>query len=293
MGLLPAGKGGAGPGVQGLDLLLRLAHLLLGDPQILGDGVVLLPGQPLQVLLDDGQGGARLSPAAQLNGQALGQVLGAHPRRVQGLEQGQAVLQHRSGQARRLGQVGHAVPEIAVLVQTGGQELGAPEHQRGGVAPLQLAGQMEEQGVLQPPVGAHPGQGVQLVPVGGDVLPVLVVQVGQRLEPPPQLLPLVARVRRFGELGGGVLLDQLLDVLVELQGAHLQDLHGLEHLGTELQRLFQGQLQIHGISSCSVKMVYSSGSALPCFAQKRQEQYNTNPPPGQWGGRRGFAGRKV
>ena len=108
------------------------------------------------------------------------------------------------------------------------------------MAPLQLSCQMEQQGVGQPPVRPHPSQGVQLIPVGGDVLPVLVVQIRQGLQAPPQFFTLIPRVGRLGHLGGRVLLHQLLDKFPQLQGAHLQNLHGLEHLGTELQRLFQG-----------------------------------------------------
>ena len=118
------------------------------------------------------------------------------------VKQGEPLLQNGGGQPRRLGQVGHVVPEIAVLIQAGGQELGPPEDDGGGVAPLQLPRQMEQQGVGQPPVRSHPGQGVQLIPVGGDVLPVLVVQIRQGLQAPPQLLALIPRVGRLGQLGG-------------------------------------------------------------------------------------------
>ena len=99
---------------------------------------------------------------------------------------------------------------------------------------------MEQQGVGQPPVRSHPGQGVQLIPVGGDVLPVLVVQIRQGLQTPPQLLALIPRVGRLGQLGGRVLLDQLLDVFIELQGvgSNLQNLHGLEHLGLSFSVCF-------------------------------------------------------
>ena len=202
--------------------------------------MVLLPGQVLQVPLDNGQGGPALPLPLKLKGQALGQIPGPHPRRVQGLKQGEPLLQNGGGQARRLGQIGHIIPEIAVLIQAGGQELGPPEDDGGGVAPLQLPCQMEQQGVGQSPVRPHPGQGVQLIPVGGDVLPVLVIQIRQGLQTPPQLLALIPRVGRLGQFGGRIFLDQFLDKLPQLQGAHLQNLHGLEHLGTELQRLFQG-----------------------------------------------------
>ena len=115
---------------------------------------------------------------------------------------------------------------------------------------------MEDQGVVQPPVGAHPGQRVQLLPVGGDILAVLVVGVSHGLETLPHLLALVPLTRGLAELGGGIALHQLLDILTQLQGAHLQDLHGLEHLGGQFQRLFQGQLQIHGDFSSRQKITH-------------------------------------
>ena len=80
---------------------------------------------------------------------------------------------------------------------------------------------MNEQRLSQAPVGPHPGQRVQLVPVGGDILAVLVVQFRHGLHPAPKLLALILRSRRFRQFDGGVLLDQLLNVLIELQGAHL------------------------------------------------------------------------
>ena len=123
--------------------------------------------------------------------------------------------------------------------------MGSPEHQGGGLAALQLPGQVEQKGVLQPAVRPDPGQRIQLLPLRRDVLPVLVVLVGQRLHPPPQLLPLVRPLLRLGQLGGGVLLNQLLQICLQLLGAHLQDLHGLEHLRRQFQFLFLGHLQLH------------------------------------------------
>ena len=186
-----------------------------------------------------------LPPAPKLELQALGQVTRAHARRVQRLEQAQPLLQHRGGQSGRLGQVFHLLPEIPGLVQAGRQKLGSPEHQGGGLAALQLPGQVEQKGVLQPAVRPDPGQRIQLLPLRRDVLPVLVVLVGQRLHPPPQLLPLVRPLLRLGQLGGGVLLNQLLQICLQLLGAHLQDLHGLEHLRRQFQFLFLGHLQLH------------------------------------------------
>ena len=182
----------------------------MADAQLLGEGPVLPPGQPLQPPLDDSKGGPLLPRAPELELQALGQVPRAHARRVQRLEQAQPLLQHRGRQSGRLGQVFHFLPQIPGLVQTGCQKLSAPEHQGRGLAALQLPGQMEQKGVLQSAVRPDPGQRVQLLPLRRNVLPVLVVLVGQRLHPPPQLLPLVLPLLRLGQLGGGVFLDQLL-----------------------------------------------------------------------------------
>ena len=107
------------------------------------------------------------------------------------------------------------------------------------MAALQLAGEVEYQGLAQAAVGAYPGQGVQLLPVGGEILAVLVVGIGQRLQAPPHLLALVALGGGLGELGGGVHLDQVLNVVRQFLGAHLQHLHGLEHLRGQFQGLFQ------------------------------------------------------
>ena len=107
--------------------------------------------------LDDGQGGTGLPQALKLQSQTLGQIPGSHTRRIQRLEQGEPLLQHRGGQPRRLGQIGHVVPEVAVLIQAGGQELCAPEDQGGGLAAFQLPCQMEEQGILQAAVRPHAG----------------------------------------------------------------------------------------------------------------------------------------
>ena len=107
------------------------------------------------------------------------------------------------------------------------------------MAALQLAGEVEYQGLAQAAIRPHPGQGVQLLPVGGEILAVLVVGIGQRLHAPPHLLALVALGGGLGELGGGVHLDQVLNVVRQLLGAHLQHLHGLEHLRGQFQGLFQ------------------------------------------------------
>ena len=118
-GLVPAGKGGAGAWVQLLDETLSPQDLLLRNAHLLGNGVVLLAAQPLQVVQYDLQRGAGLAPALQLQGQALGQIPGAHPSRVQTLDQMKALFQGAQGQAGGLGQVLQLIPEIAVLIQAG------------------------------------------------------------------------------------------------------------------------------------------------------------------------------
>lgn len=118
-GLVPAGKGGAGAWVQLLDETLSPQDLLLGNAHLLGNGVVLFAAQPLQVVENNFQSGAGLAPALQLQGQALGQIPGAHPSGVQALDQMKALLQGAQGQAGGLGQVLQLIPEIAVLIQAG------------------------------------------------------------------------------------------------------------------------------------------------------------------------------
>ena len=118
-GLVPAGKGGARAWVQLLDETLSPQDLLLGNAHLLGNGVVLLAAQPLQVVEDNLQRGSGLAPALQLQGQALGQIPGAHPSRVQTLDQMKALLQGAQGQAGGLGQVLQLIPEITVFIQAG------------------------------------------------------------------------------------------------------------------------------------------------------------------------------
>ena len=105
------------PGLQLPDQGLRPAHLLHVDGQLGGDGPVVPLGQGVQVVLDDGQGGAGLMDAAQLELQALGQVSRPHPRGLQGAQQLDAPLDFLHGDRQVPGQVLRAGAQIAVPVQ--------------------------------------------------------------------------------------------------------------------------------------------------------------------------------
>ena len=67
--------------------------------------MVLLAGQTFQVVLYHSEGQPGLSPALELEGQALGEVLCPHSGRIQGLNESQSLLQNRGWQADRLGQI--------------------------------------------------------------------------------------------------------------------------------------------------------------------------------------------
>ena len=86
-------------------------------------------GQGLQVLPDDGQGGARLPDPLQLQGQALGQLRRPDPRRFHGFQQGQRLLQPGQGDASMAGQLLQGGAQVAVVVQAVDQiahQTGAP-----------------------------------------------------------------------------------------------------------------------------------------------------------------------
>lgn len=220
------------PGLQLPDQGLRPAHLLHVDGQLGGDGPVVPLGQGVQVVLDDGQGGAGLMDAAQLELQALGQVSRPHPRGLQGAQQLDAPLDFLHGDRQVPGQVLRAGAQIAVPVQAGGQVA----HRLGGILVqlhgVELAGEEAEQGLLQPLLSAGLSQGVQLLLLHVLVVAVLMVVVLQPAQPAQKLLVLGAVCLRPAvvQLDDRVLLGQLPEVRLHLQRAHLQQLHALQLL---------------------------------------------------------------
>ena len=220
-------KHASGAGVQLPDGAQGLLHLVHGDPQPAGDGPVAPPGQQVQVVPDDGQGGARLADARQLQFQALGQVGRPHPRRLQGFQQRQRFLQPRQGNAALAGQLLQGDAEVAVVVQAPDEVL----HQPAGVLlrlqPAQLPGQEADQRLLQPAAGAHPAQGVQLLVAEPLVKPVLAVVVLQPVQAAEQLVaPLgLGGGRKLLHLHHRIFLGQLPHIGLQLHGAELEQLH--------------------------------------------------------------------
>ena len=171
----------------------------------------------------DVQGGALLVDALQLELQAMGQVLRPHPGGLQGAQQGGPPLQQGQGDAAVRRQLVQGRAEVAVPVQAGGQE----GHRPGGVPvqphPVHLPGEELGESLLQPAPHADPGDGVVLILPQALVIAVLAVVVRQ----PAQVLELevlppgVRRGSRIGQIHHRVFLGQFLQILPQLQRAHL------------------------------------------------------------------------
>ena len=198
------------------------------------------PGQRLQVMAHNVQGGALLVDALQLELQALGQVLRSHPGGLQPPEDVQRPLQPGEGDAAALSQLVQGDGEIAPLVQAGGQI----PHRLGGlllqVHGVELSGEEAEQGLLQTAVGPHPGQGVQLLLAELVAVEILVVVVLQPLEILEQLVLLLRGGGLRLQVHQGVVLGQLAEILLQLHGPHLEHLQSHQLLVIQLLGLYLG-----------------------------------------------------
>ena len=129
------------------------------------------------------------------------------------------------------GQLLQGGAQVAVVVQAVDQiahQTGAPLLQ---LEPVQLPAQEAGQRLFQPPAGADPGQRVQLL-IGEllvePILPVIVLQPAQAAQ---DIVPVLRLRRRAGglvQLHQGVLLGQLPDISLQLQGAQPQQLHAVQ-----------------------------------------------------------------
>ena len=220
-------------GVQRPDGLGGRFHLLSGHPQPPGQGPVLFPGQQIQPFLTDGQGHPMVPRLPlQLEGQALPGAPSPHPRRVQGLQGGNPLLQQGLrhpglGQVRQILRI-----QPAVVVQQVHQ---VPAHRQQRLVqplPVQLLRQEKRQGLRFP---VSPARFPHRRPAGGHPLP------GQPGHPAgkgvPSGLPGPWRLLHHRVLQG-----QVLEVVRQFQGGHLQNSHGLEQRRGELQHLRQFQL---------------------------------------------------
>ena len=157
--------------------------------------------------------------AAQLEQKTFRTGPRPHPRRVQGLEGGYPLGQKVGGDpfGRQIVQI--LLVQPAPLVQQADQVLAQGQERGGQVPALQLFAQVEGQGVSGAidlagggvPFGRVPHPGCP----GGHV--------------PPGLADLPG----LGLLQNGVFQGGLAQVIGQLQGVHLQNLHGLQDHGGE------------------------------------------------------------
>ena len=222
-------------GVQGGNGLFRRLDLRRGDAQGLGDGAVVLPAQLRQEPGGDIHGvGDGFFLAAQLQYQTFRQVPGAYAGRLQGLDNVQSLIHHGLGNFHLRQAVQVLLGQIAVLVHhlrhvfcQGQQRLGQP-------LPLQLVGQESGETVQLLVQGSWLHGRALLMGEGGAEVPGI---------QPAGLLPQFRvgglEVRGVAEFQGGVFLRQLSQVVQKLLGVHLQNFHGLQQLGRQLQLLPQ------------------------------------------------------
>ena len=174
----------------------------------------------------------------QLQQQALRQVPGTHARRVQTLDGGQGLVQQRAGHLHVLQSVQVLLGQISVLVHQLRQIPAQGQEGLGKPPPVQLV--PEEGGkALRLPVQSAPLR-------GGCVL----MDKGAAVEAAVDPAGLLAQFLVGAAQGRGILLfhqriflTDFAQVLQQLLGVHLQNLHGLEQLRRQLQLLPQLRFQ--------------------------------------------------
>ena len=207
----------------------------------------------VQSLEPAGVGARNLSECLvlQLQHQALRQIPGPHARGLQGLHRRQGLLYLLHRLAQLLRQILHALVQPAVLVQALHQKAPHREQLRFQIHHLQLGQHIEIQVLLPLVYGAVIGDRVLLVVLGVLLVIVAVLRVGglQPLQLPLQHRRVVPLAVFLLHLQYRVLLDLILDVLQQLLRTHLEDFHGLHHLGRKSLCLLHRHAQFHVASS--------------------------------------------
>lgn len=152
------------------------------------------------------------------------------------------------GHTGRLGQLLQGVTEVAVPVQAQAQKLRRRQGTVGGLLAGELPEQVPLQGLLQAAGVAQALQGVaQTLPGGAGIGPVLAVLLGEPLQPLGQGALGRGRVLpgTGGKLQHRIFQGQLLEIIGQLQAAHLQNFHRLPLLGRKSLGLLQNQILFH------------------------------------------------
>ena len=262
--IFPGGKAGARPGIEGADMLAGGPYLLRGGLQLPGNEAVAALGQGVQLALHNTHCQfVHRGAADQLELQALGQIPGAHAGRLQGLYCGQGLLHQFQRPAIIGSQRLQGLIQPAVGVEALHQKGARLHHLRRQVQHLELGEHIIIEVVLLVLHGAVIAQPVVLL-LGVLLMVIAVLGVGglQPLQLAAKLIALVRPVVALLRLQHGVLLDRLFNILQQLLRPHLQDLHGLHHLGREGLYLLLCQVQFQGnflpspIFAVSRKKVY-------------------------------------
>ena len=193
------------------------------------------------MIFHNGHGQAVVAGAAlQLEAQTFGQVSGPHAGGIRRLQLYNGPLHHRLVHVGGGGQEGGVPVQKAVGVQPLHQKFDGPQHLRLEHVPHHELGQdVPGKVVLLVAVAPQVGQPVVPLLILTVIVGVLAVIGFQPLQPAHGVGIRRGGLRRLlRKLQGRIFLQDLLGVFPQLLYAHLQDGHGLDHLGQKGHRLF-------------------------------------------------------
>ena len=241
---------------------------LPGDPQQTGQAVPVL-------LRQKGQAGAQqvdillgeMLPLGQLQQQALGEVPGPHPRRVQGLDGQQGLFHLKEGDAQLLRQLGEGAVQVPGGVQAA-DEIAAELPQPGvqiGDGPqlaLQILGEalrpLRHWRRLLPAPGGVARPELALLKDRGGVL----LWMGDIHRHPAEV--------RLRDLQQGVGEGRLLYRLAEVHRRQLQEGQGLAHGLGQRQLLYLCRLELHIHSALPLSLIPRVLYRVPAVSARRK-----------------------